>query len=58
MKGPCWPEVDLHIEAECRKDTSVNKTIIGSGNGLAPIRRQTIIWTNAAMLLIGPLGQI
>ena len=30
--------------------------IIGSGNGLAPERRQTIIWTNAGTLLIGPLG--
>ena len=31
-------------------------TIIGSDNGLAPGRRQAIIWTNARMLLIGPLG--
>ena len=31
-------------------------TIIGSDNGLAPGRRQTIIWTNAGILLIGPLG--
>ena len=31
-------------------------TIIGSYNGLAPGRRQTIIWTNDGMLLIGPLG--
>ena len=31
-------------------------TIIGSDNGLAPGRRQAIIWTNAGMLLIGPLG--
>ena len=23
-----------------------NKSIIGSDNGLAPVRRQTIIWTN------------
>ena len=33
-----------------------NLTIIGSGNGLSPGRRQTIIWTNAEILLIGPLG--
>ena len=33
-----------------------NLTIIGSDNGLAPGRRQAIIWTNAGMLLIGPLG--
>ena len=31
-------------------------TIIGSDNGLAPSRRQAIIWTNAAVLLIQPLG--
>ena len=33
-----------------------NLTIIGSDNGLSPGRRQAIIWTNAAILLIGPLG--
>ena len=31
-------------------------TIIRSDNGLSPARRQTIIWTNAGILLIGPLG--
>ena len=31
-------------------------TIIASDNGLSPGRRQAIIWTNARMLLIGPLG--
>ena len=30
-------------------------TIIGSDNGLALDRRQAIIWTNAGLLLIGPL---
>ena len=35
----------------------VNKlTIIGSDNGLSPGRRQAIIWTNAGIVLIGPLG--
>ena len=35
----------------------VNKlTIIGSDNGLSPGRRPAIIWTNAGILLIGPLG--
>ena len=33
-----------------------NVTIIGSDNGLAPDRRQAIIWTNAGILFIGPLG--
>ena len=31
-------------------------TIIGSDNGLSPERRQAIVWTNAGILLIGPLG--
>ena len=31
-------------------------TIISSDNGLSPGRRQAIIWTNAGILLIGPLG--
>ena len=30
-------------------------TIFGSDNGLSPDRRQAIIWTNAGILLIGPL---
>ena len=30
--------------------------MIGSDNGLSPGRRQAIIWTNAEILLIGPLG--
>ena len=30
--------------------------IIGSDNGLSPGRRQAIIWTDAELLLIGPLG--
>ena len=34
-----------------------NLTIIGSDNGLSPGRRQVIIWTNAGILLIGPLGK-
>ena len=34
---------------------SVNYTITGSDNGLAPHRRQAIIWTNDGILLIGPL---
>ena len=43
----CWGRV-THI--------CVNKlTILGSDNGLSPDRRQTIIWTNAGILLIGPL---
>ena len=33
-----------------------NLFIIGSDNGLSPSRRQAIIWTNAGISLIGPLG--
>ena len=33
-----------------------NLTIISSDNGLSPGRCQVIIWTNAGILLIGPLG--
>ena len=32
-----------------------NLTTIGSDNGLSPGRRQAIIWTNAGIMLIGPL---
>ena len=31
-------------------------TIIASDNGLSPDRRQSIIWTNAGILLVGTLG--
>ena len=31
-------------------------TIIGSDNGLSPGRHQAIIWTDAGILLIGPIG--
>ena len=34
-----------------------NLAIIGSDNGLSPGRCQAIIWTNAGILLIGPLGK-
>ena len=35
---------------------SANYTIMSSDNGLSPGWRQAIIWTNAGILLIGPLG--
>ena len=31
-------------------------TIIGSDNGLSPDRHQAIVWANAGILIIGPLG--
>ena len=43
----------------CTTHICVSKlTIIGPDNGLSPGRRQAIIWTNAGMLLIGPVGTI
>ena len=33
-----------------------NLTTIGSDNGLSPVWRQVVIWTNAGILLIGPEG--
>ena len=41
------------IEAEY---ASVNWTIIGLDNGLSPVRHQSIILTNAGILINGPLG--
>ena len=35
---------------------SVNRVIIGSGNGLPPFRRQAISWTNAGLLSFGLLA--
>ena len=40
---------------EWRIDASVNRAMFGSDNGLAPGRRQAIIWSNAGILVIGPL---
>ena len=34
----------------------MNQVNIGSDNGMTPIWRQAIIWTNAGLLSIGPLG--
>ena len=34
----------------------IKLTTIGSDNGLSPGHRQAIIWTNAGILLIGPIG--
>ena len=44
------------MEAEWRIYASVNYSIMGSDNGLSPVRRQAIIWTNVGVLLFGPLG--
>ena len=41
---------------QCRIYASVNWVNISSCNGLAPVRRQAITWTNTGLLLIGLLG--
>ena len=48
----------IHITHWCRvTHICVSQlAIIGSDNGLEPGRHQTIIWTNAGILLIEPLG--
>ena len=43
---------DIHVYV------SVQHTNIASGNGLSPILRQAIIWTNAVILPIRPLGTL
>ena len=48
--------VILIIEAEWIIYELVNLASNGSNNGLSPVRRQANIWTNAASVLIGPLG--
>ena len=46
------------IKAERRIYASVDSSIINSisANGLSPVPRQAIIWTNAGILSIEPLG--
>ena len=55
-KNHLWNGVHL-VQGEMSKLTEAGDlTIIGSDNGLSPGRRQAITWTNAGLLLIGPLG--
>ena len=42
----------------CHIYASVNRVSIDSDDGLSPIRRQAIIYTNTGLLFIGPLGII
>ena len=53
-----WIQQDKsqHIEAVWSIYPPVNWAIIGSDNGLAPVRCQAIIWTNAGLLSIGAWG--
>ena len=43
--------------SQCYIYASLNWVSIGSGNGLSPLRRQAIAWTNDDKLSIGPIGQ-
>ena len=57
MRWPISP--DMFTLTHCGRVTHIcvsKPTTIGSDNGLSPGRRQAIIWTNAGILLIGPLG--
>ena len=45
----------FNTEAKWCIYTSVTYATTGSDNGLLPVRCQAIIWTNAGILLIGPL---
>ena len=47
---------DQRIGAEWRIYASVNYIIIGSDNGLSPVRRQPITWTSDGLLSIKPRG--
>ena len=55
--APSWPDpYALTHWGRVTHICVVKLAIIGSDNGLLPGRRQAIIWTNAGILLIGPLG--
>ena len=52
-------QVDYHLSTHWGRVTHIcvsKLTIIDWDNGLSPERRQATIWTNAGILLIGPLG--
>ena len=62
-----WPNVHhmpllgLHELTHWGRETHIciiKLTLIGLDNGLSPGRHQAIIWTNAGILLIGPLVTI
>ena len=59
IHGPWWvPSVSTRMVMLTHLPlvpVSVKWVSIGSDNGLSPGRRQTIIWTNAGILLTGPL---
>ena len=65
MMSPSHNELNVHDREQFHSLTHWGRvthicvgilTSIGSDNGLSPGRRQAIIWTNAGILLIWPLG--
>ena len=52
---PIWRHSLTHLP-QCRIYASLNWVSIGSDNGMSPVRRQAITWTNADLLSIGLLG--
>ena len=52
-----WRHYGLEM-AQCHMGDMASRimVIIGSDNGLSPVRRQAIIWTNAELSLIRSLG--
>ena len=62
-RGTQQPKFNGHSSCRCVNsltpgwfEWNLKLTIIGSDNGLSPGRRKAIIWTNAGILLIQPLG--
>ena len=53
LKFMCW----IHFVIRWARVAHIcvsNTKIIGSDNGLLPVRRQAIIWSNAGISIIGP----
>ena len=44
------------MSPQCHIYASVNRVSIGSDNGFLPVLHQAIIWTNAGVLSIQPIG--
>ena len=51
-----YASLPLHQWVRVAIYASVNLAIIGLDNGLSPVLLQTMIWTNAGLLVIRPMG--
>ena len=67
MKNYCQLDVSVPVKLASKHDpmwlpvtgsssSFIIRVSIGSNYGLSPAQRQAIIWTNAGLLSIGPLG--